>query len=135
MGQHMSLPQARFRTSRPSKQTVKAEAHSSDSQSLSRRQALLLGAGTLAASNCATPDTAQAETEAVTASGIKSTETVQLGQSGPVIAAPNSFVTHVKVAAADTAECSAGLQISPVGVGAWSWGDRTGKLTLTVLRT
>ena len=91
----MSFPQARFTTSRQSKQIVKAEAHSADSQSLSRRQALLLGAGTLAASNFATPDTVQAETEAVSASGIKSAETVQLGQSGPVFEALHSFVTHV----------------------------------------
>ncbi len=59
---------------------------------------MLLGAGTLAASNFATPDTVQAETEAVSASGIKSAETVQLGQSGPVFAALHSFVTHVEVA-------------------------------------
>ena len=135
MGQHISSPQARFRTSGPFKQIVQAEAHSADSQSLSRRQALLLGAGTLAASNFATPDSVQAETEAVTASGIKSAETVQLGHSGPVIAALYSFVTRVEVAAADTAKCTAGLQISPVGVGAWSWGDRTGKPTFTVLST
>ncbi len=87
---------------------------------------MLLGAGTLAAANFATSDTVQAETEAVKASGIKSAETVQLGQSGSVIAALNSSVTSAGVAAADTADCSAGLQISPVGVGAWSWGDRTG---------
>ena len=87
----------------------------------------------MAASNFATPDTVQAETEAVTASGIKSAETVQLGQSGPVFAALYSFVTRVEVAVTDTAKCNAGLQISPVGVGAWSWGDRTGKLTFTVL--
>jgi hypothetical protein len=123
-----------LKTSRASKQIVKAKAYSADSQSLSRRQALLLGAGTLAASNFATPDTVQAETEAVTASG-KSAETVQLGQSGLVVAALYSFVTHLDVAAADTAERNAGLQISPVGVGAWSWGDRTGEPTFTVLCT
>ena len=93
----MSSPQARFKTSRPSKQIVKAEIDSANSQSLSRRQALLLGAGTLAAANFATTDTVQAETEAVTASGITSAETVQLGQSGRVIANLYSFVTFVKL--------------------------------------
>jgi len=58
---------------------------------------LLLGAGTLAAANFATSDTVQAETEAVTASGITSAETVQLGQSGRVIANLYSFVTRVKL--------------------------------------
>ncbi|KAL3146920.1 hypothetical protein ABBQ38_014891 [Trebouxia sp. C0009 RCD-2024] len=77
-----------------------SEPQETSAQLFSRRQALLLGAGSLAASNTASPSSATAETSEVAAVGIKSTETVQLGQSG--------------------------LQISPVGVGAWSWGDRTG---------
>ena len=49
---------------------------------MSRRQALLLGAGSLAASTFASPLSATADTPAVAAAGIKSVETVQLGQSG-----------------------------------------------------
>lgn len=99
-GRHESASKACFKTARPQRQAVKAQLHSTDSQTLSRRQALLLGAGTLAASSFSTPDVALAGSSDVAAVGIKSAETVQLGQSG--------------------------LQISPVGVGAWSWGDRTG---------
>lgn len=59
-----------------------AKPQEARAQALSRRQALLLGAGSLAASTFASPLHATADAPAVTAVGIKSAETVQLGQSG-----------------------------------------------------
>ena len=59
-----------------------SEPQETSAKLLSRRQALLLGAGSLAASNIASPSSAIAETPEVAAVGIKSAETVQLGQSG-----------------------------------------------------
>ncbi len=74
-----------FKSSRSANQEVQAsQSNSEDSQALSRRQALLLGAGTLAASSFTAPGNTLAESPEVTAVGIKSAETVQLGQSGPV---------------------------------------------------
>ena len=62
--------------------TATAKPQEARAQALSRRQALLLGAGSLAASTFASPLSATADTPAVAAVGIKSAETVQLGQSG-----------------------------------------------------
>ena len=59
-----------------------AENHDSTLPAVSRRQALVLGAGSLAASSFAAPSAAVADTSDVEALGIKSAETVQLGQSG-----------------------------------------------------
>ena len=62
--------------------TATAKPQKARAQALSRRTALLLGAGSLAASTFASPLSAIADTPEVSAVGIKPAETVQLGQSG-----------------------------------------------------
>ena len=79
---HVADLQACFKGCRPNITKATARPTEETAQTFSRRQALLLGAGSLAASTFASPLTAIADTPDVAALGIKSAETVQLGQSG-----------------------------------------------------
>ena len=79
---HAARMQACLRACRSHRQQTSAELPRVDDFAVSRRQALLLGAGTLAASNFALPSTTLADQSSVIAQGIKPAETVELGQSG-----------------------------------------------------
>lgn len=115
----------------------------------SRRSALLAGVSGVAAAQTLSPPPAQAaeagNSDAVTPVNISAKETVELGQSGLYTAAsisgmmifyiclhrlPSTAEEHLGIfGPGQTHEgllhC-AGLKVSPMGIGAWSFGDRTG---------